>query len=135
MSKLQKNLLKYGITVAVGAGMVYLTLALNGYVELTELADKYRLIADSFTIPGVVIALSGFLVMVANDGLFYGLSYAVSYAVRMLVPGMDKTRERYGDYVERKRAKGKITGYSFLFITGIAFILVAVVFIILYYNV
>lgn len=134
MSNLKKNLLKYGITAAIGIGIVLLTLNLHGFTTLTDPAARIRLLADAFTIPGVIIVMAGFLVMVANGGFFNGLSYVASYAVKMLIPGPGKKPERYGDYVERKRKQGKI-GYGFLFLTGGVFVLAAVVFTILFYTV
>ena len=135
MSRLKANLVKYAIAVAIGAGMVLLTLNLHGFSELTDTAARFRLLADAFTIPGVILVMVGFLVMVANVGFFNGVAYVVTYALKMLIPGPNKGNERYGDYVERKRAAGKVKGYGFLFITGIAFVLVAVTFTILFYTV
>lgn len=115
--------------------MVLLTLYLHGFSELTDTAERFRLLADAFTIPGVIMVMVGFLVMVANVGFFHGISYVVTFAIKMLIPGPNKGRERYGDYVERKRKQGKVKGYGFLFITGLIFVLIAVIFTVLFYTV
>ena len=135
MSSWKKTLTKYVVTVAVAAGMVLLTLNLHGFSELTGRKEQILLLANAFTIPGVILVMLGFLVMVANGGFFNGVAYAVTYAVRLLIPGPNKGGERYGDYVERKRAAGKVKGYGFLFITGVVFVLIAVVFTVLFYTV
>ncbi len=132
--KLKSNLLKYGITVLIGAIMVWLTLSLHGYEEAATAAERYRILSDAFTIPGVIFVFCAVLVMVANKGAFEGISYIFGYAFQMLIPGAaGGKREKYGDYVERKRSKGQAKGFGFLFIVGLVFIAVSVVFIALFY--
>jgi hypothetical protein len=58
----------------------------------------------------------------------------MSYAVKALIPGKRGDIERYGDYVERKRAN-RATGYGFLIITGLVFMGFAAIFMILFYCV
>ena len=131
---LRNTLLKYGITVFIGAVMVWLVLTGYGYEEVQTAAERYRILSDAFTIPGVVFMLCALLVLVSNKGAFEGISYAAGYAFRMLIPGLNKDREKYGDYVERKREKGGVKGYSFLFFTGLAFLIVSLIFIALFYK-
>ncbi len=135
MNKNVRHLLTYGITTLVGLLMLFLTIELQGYALVEDTQEKLRILADAFTIPGVTIPLFGILVMIANDGMFYGLSYVFSYAFRMLIPGADKTHERYGDYVARKSESGKVRGFGFLFIVGGVFLLVAVILTVLYFTV
>ncbi len=135
MNKNVRRLLTYGITTLVGLLMLFLTLELQGFAEQTAAQERLRILADAFTIPGVTITLFGVLVIIANDGMFYGLSYVFSYAFRMLIPGADKTHERYGDYVARKSETGQVRGFGFLFVVGGSFLLVAVVLTVLYFTV
>lgn len=128
-------LLKYGITVLIGFAMVMAVLDFHGFAEAASQVERYRILSDAFTIPGVILLMCGLLVFIANEGAFEGISYAVTYAVKMLIPGSSKEHERYGDYLERRREKGKAHGYGFLFITGGAFFLTAVLFILLFYSV
>lgn len=127
-------LLKYGITSIVGALMAWATIELHGYADAATALERYRILADAFTIPGVVLMLCYVLVAVANEGAFEGISYALSYAVTMLIPGANKKHERYGDYVARKRERGGIRGFGFLFFVGAAYFVVALIFIALFYG-
>ena len=134
MSKnLRNNLLKYGIAALVGGAMTYFTLWSYEYTAVVDTAEKLRLLGDAFTIPGVILIMVGFLVMVANGGFFNGISYAFSYAVRMLIPGANKDVGKYSDYVERRSKTPKMS-FSFLFVVGGVFLAVAVVFVVLFYN-
>lgn len=133
MKRLGSFLLKYGITGAVGGLMVWLTLDLHGYSRALPSLQQYRLLCDAFTIPGVILIMVGFLVMIANAGNFTGLAYAAKHAVKMLLPFGSKKQERYYDYYQRKQEQGRIKSYGFLFITGLAFMAVAMVFFTLFY--
>ncbi len=128
------KLLAYGITTLVGGLMSGSVLSLHGYSLAETTAEQYRILADAFTIPGVVLMLCWVLVWLSNEGAFEGLSYICRYAVKMLIPGGMKDMERFGDYVERRREKGPLRGTGFLFVTGAVFFAVAVVFIALFYS-
>ena len=96
------------------------------------LQDRYRFLCDAFTIPGMLMILSGALLWVSNEGAFYGVSYCLRVAIFALIPGKHKdASEKYGDYVERKKQK-KVHGYAFLFWSGLLSMAVALVFFILY---
>ena len=134
MSKnLRNNLLKYGITAMIGGLMACFTINSYGYGEASAGAERLRILSDAFTIPGVILIMCGFLVMVANGGFFNGISYAAGYAVRMLIPGASKDMGKYGDYVEQ-RSKRKKLSCGFLFVVGAVFLVISIVFIILYYH-
>lgn len=135
-SKLKGILLKYGITALIGALMVYTVLQTYGYADAATQVDKVLILSNAFTIPGVILIMVGFLVIASNEGAFNGISYAMSYAVKMLVPGAAgaSKQERYGDYVMRKREKGKAkTG--FIFLVGLVYLVIAIVFTVLFYQI
>lgn len=131
---MKKRLIQYGITTAIGAVMVYLLLVVRGFWELTTLTEKYRTLADAFTIPGVVLMLVAALVWISNEGLFNGISYAAKVVKHMFLPSKQYKHETYYDHVQSRDGK-RVKGYGFIFFTGLAFMVVAVVFIILFYQV
>ena len=136
MKKLRSILLKYGITTAIGALMVWITLSNYGFSEMTSAADRYRLLCDAFTIPGVILMMIAILVWLSRQGALDGVGYAFTHAVKMLIPGQKK-HEKYGDYVARKHAKDEEAKgkHWFIFFVGLAFFLVALVFFALFYSV
>ncbi len=132
-NKIKTRLLKYGITVAVAAGIAALIMYSNGLFEASDTLTRYKLLADAFTIPGVILLCIGALVWVSTDGMFDGFTYAAK-RLSSLIPfyGKNYKHERYYDYVMRKRGK-RISGYGFIPIVGAVFVAIAVVFIVLYY--
>ncbi len=133
MKRWQSLMLKYGITVIVAGAIVWLVLDLHEFSRAMPLLEQYRLLCDAFTIPGIILIMLGFLVMISNAGNFLGLGYAVKHAVKMLIPFGNKKDERYYDYYQRKQEQGKAKGYGFLFVTGLLFMAVALVFFTLFY--
>ena len=125
------TLAKYVLAIVAGLGLAFLYISLRDFSEAPPL-EKYRMLCDAFTIPGVMMLAIGALVAVANEGIFYGIGYALSYLGRALTFRGSK-QERYYDYVERKRAK-HVSGYGFLFIVGAGFMAIALIFLILFYR-
>lgn len=130
------KILKYGIATLVASILGLITFRVRTYgmsVENLDLINIYRVLHDTFLIPGVVVGLVGVLVVLSNEGSFDGVAYSVKYAIKMLIPGAKKDHVKYGDYIEAKRAKGKTTGFGFLLIVGLAFFAISLIFLALYY--
>ena len=135
MSKVWKvRLWKYGCSFAVGGLIAWAMLSSRNIAFVSEPAERYRILCDAFTVPGIMLVMIGILVWIGNTGSFTGLSYVLRYLGLSLVPGGRKKQESYYDYAERKKGKS-IHGYGFLNIAGCVFLAVAVLFLILFYRV
>ena len=93
---------------------------------------KYQNLADAFQIPSVIMLMVGVLVWVANQGTFDMISYGLNRAKGSLLPFLGQSDETFYDYKVRKSAK-RITGYSFLFISGGIYLIPGIIFNILYH--
>lgn len=138
MKKETKNkVISYSIIVAVGLVMMFIFLRLRSYSELTSPADRYRMLADAFTIPGITFLMFGSLIWVAGLGALDGLSFALRGLVRRLVPGSrlgSEDNESYYEYIQKKRAK-KTKAHMPLILVGAVFTVLAIIFIVLFYQV
>ncbi len=132
--KIRAIILKYLISICIGGAFVTLFLIGNGYSEMTDPVSKYRALTDAFSIPGVIFLMVGCLVFVSTDGFFDMLSYGLSKFARSLIPFSKKSEETFYEYKTRK-SQNRFTGYSFLFFVGLLFLTVAIVFLILFFNV
>lgn len=114
---LRKNLIKYGIT----AGICLVFAAVFCFKQdITHRApvDVYRIISDSFTIPGMMCIFAGLLTWLSNEGAFHGITYVMKNLFQsLLFFGRRGPVEKYGDYVESQKEK-KTVGYGFLFVVG-----------------
>ena len=132
----RKIILRYSITIAAAGLMSLLVLYLHSFWDATTLEQKYKILADAFTIPGVVLVMFAALIWVSSTGFFDGLTYAFTCFGGMLIPFFRKGKEHqtYYDYKMSMKDK-KAKGYSFLFFVGILFVAISVVFIALFYSV
>ena len=131
-SNLKTTIIKYSISTGISLGLVFFILWLHQYWDQTELVEKYKILSDAFTVPGLLFILVGLLVALTNEGSLTALGWMLKRMFKLLNPFSDKNIERYSDYMESRQ---KVTGFSFLFYTGLAFAAVSIVFLVLYYSV
>ena len=131
--KLLTTLIKYACCIIPGALISWLVLDQHGFAYATEV-DRYRILCDAFTIPGVILIMAGALVWISNLGGFDGIAYSLKIAIKRLIPlGSVEPPEKYFDYVERRKSR-RLKGYHFIFITGIGFLAVALFFMYKFYQ-
>ena len=133
---LKKNLIKYGISVGISLLLAYVYIASRidlGNLSQVQPMDLYLIICDAFTVPGLLLLMSGLLMTISNMGALDGLGYVAVNGLKMLIPGGGKKPETFKEYLDRRREK-KIRGYGFLYITALGCIAISVVFMILFYR-
>ena len=129
----RKLLLKYSITVAVGAAVAAFLVWQHDLFGTDSIVRSFHILSDAFVVPGVLLLMVGVLIWVANFGIFDMLGYAGSRVGMMFIPSYKKyDHQTYYDYKERRKDK-RISGYSFILHVGLAFFAVGVVFLILYF--
>lgn len=132
--KARTRLLKYGISSAVClavAGIYVYLYPLNGTDK-----DLFMCLSNAFFLPGILTTFSGLLVFVSNEGVFDGVGFVLHTVVHALLPFGRFGRSgqmKYGDYVEQRRGKNP-SGYGFLILVGLVFVLIGAVFAYLYSN-
>ena len=131
--KIKAILKKYSIALIIGISMCLLVLSGNDF-STQSLVDKYRILTDAFSIPGIVFIMVGALVFVSTEGFFDMLSYGLGKFAAALIPFNRKKDESFFDYKTRKNEE-RFSGYSFLFYVGILFLVIAGVFMILFFSV
>ena len=128
-------LLKYGITILVAVGFVFAVLGIRNFFssELSN-SDKYKYLADAFTIPGMVFISLALLILVSRKGAFTGLGYAVRHLVRMLVPFIVKKDVTYEEYLKSKEDRKANSMVLCFFIVGAIMMVMAIVFVAIFYQ-
>ena len=126
------NLIKSGIVSAVGILVVILFVSSSDFGAQTTV-DKYKILCDAFTIPGLLMLMFAAMLSISNEGGLDGISYLMKQGFRMLTfRGLGQ--EKYLDYVQNRR-ENRLTGYGFLYIVGAAFMAVALIFLALFYSI
>lgn len=133
----KKGFLPYLISSLFVLALAALYIGLRDFFN-QPLVDQYLMLSDAFTIPGVLLILLGCLIWATDLGGFYGIGFVVNYAKKSImsfvVPGALGDIENFHDYVERKKAEGRITGYGFLYIVGGIALAISFIFMYLFYQ-
>ena len=125
--RLLKN---YLITLALEALAVLAVLVSKDLFLQTEAIQVYHILADAFFAVGFITFGIGLLVFSSNEGVFDGLTFAVGAFVNMFKKEPSK---KYSSLYEYRELKGeRDTEFSFILLSGLAFLLVSAVTYLLY---
>lgn len=131
--KVFKKVLPYLITAVVGAAAAVLIICLKSVWAL-PVREKMGVLSDAFFVPGIVLAGVGLLIFASNGGVFDMLAYSVIMLFNLFK--RDLSKRRYKDYYEYRCAKkDRKRDTAFILIVGAAYIVLAAIFLIAYYNV
>ena len=129
---MKARLTKYALCALFVAVMAYFYLLSRDFAGAEE-KEKYRLLCDALTVPGVLLVCAGALVWVSNLGALDGIFYGLRLAFRALIPGKRlQKEENYQDFVAERQEK-RVKGYGFLLISGAVTIAASLLFLGLYY--
>lgn len=129
-----KKLLEYLITTLVGAVIVVAVVCAQK-IWAQGLTAQMGTLSDAFFAAGVVIGCIGLLVFVSDRGAFDMLRYAVILLVNKF--RRDVNKRKYKDFNEYRQMRDTKENkpIAFMLIVGVAYIVGAIVFLIVYYNV
>ncbi len=129
---MKKAAVKYGLSILLGMGMVWVVQNNYGYNSGMEPVQRYLVLCNAFTIPGTILLMVGILVFISGTGALDGITYALRWLRLTLLPF--GKQPRYDEYVKARRERKKVSG-GFLMISGALFLAVAIVFLVLFYSV
>ena len=103
------------------------------YDNIFEVANIMKAFCDAFFVSGVLITCIGGLVFVSNGGVFDMLAYGMRTFFESFKKNVtDRKYRTYYDYKESKKDKKR--NFGFLVVVGVAFIVISLVFLALYYK-
>lgn len=125
------SLIGYGAGLLVGCGIAYAYVSAQEFGSLSA-ADRYRVLCDGFTIPGMLALFAALLLMVSGQGALDGIGYCLSRAVHVL-SFRGTERETYRNYLDRHQGS-RLKGYGFLYAVGLTLMAIAVCFLALFHG-
>lgn len=133
MKEFFKRALPYVITSIIGIVIFIIIICSK---KIWNEAEKYavmQILSDACFVPGVMLAGVGLIIFASNGGAFDMLSYAVIRFFDLF--RRDVRNKKYKDFYEYREAKkDKKRGMAFMLIVGAVFIVLAVIFLIVYYQ-
>ncbi len=132
MSKSAKsNLIRYLVAIFVGLALVYGYIAPRDLMDQTRM-EQYHILCDAFTLPGIFMVMIGLMLLMGNLGALDAISFAFHYLFHTFLPLTGESMT-YLEFVEDRR-EHRIHGFGFLFVVGIVFTAIAVLFLYLYMS-
>lgn len=129
-----KSILKrYLVCFCVAIGLVVSVFAIKGFFT-DNAKDNIQLLHDAFFGSGALLILFAGLLFVSGEGMFLGIGYALGRAIKALIPFSKKDHETYAQYRERKTGKPKTKTDACIFFTGLFFVVISIIFLIIWYQ-
>ena len=135
MMDLIREYKEYAITIAIALAVGVLIALSRGIFQEDELDMIITIVSDAFFIPGVLLICVGLIVYASNEGLFLSISYGFKAIGRTITAKKDEKlmEEKYHEYYARQ--KEKKTKCKHFIIVGLAFVVVSLVFVGVYFAV
>ncbi len=132
--RLLRTLIILAICIAVTVSYI-----VSKDIKQKSTSEKLKVIADGFTIPGLLVTGFGFMMVISDTGSLDGVVYGMQQAIRMLTFQLlsKEKQQSYGDFKEqrdeiRRLRKERSGGFWYIVFIGLTFLLMAFVFVILY---
>ena len=129
---IKNKVIVYVIAFVVNGLITLGLLALRHIFTVTDKVLLYKYIADSFTITGLFPMLLAALIALSNEGSLDALGYMLKRLGKALIPFSKKDDLTYREYLQTRK---RVRGYGFLFWVGLAYFIVAIIFIVLFFQV
>lgn len=129
-----KRILPYIITAVIGIAITVAIICSKQIWAADGTKIVMQILSDALFVPGVLLAGVGLIIFASNGGAFDMLGFAVLLFFNLF--RKDVNKRKYKDFYEYRQAKkDKKRSMAFMLITGLIFIAIAVIFIIVYANV
>ncbi|MBQ8292866.1 MAG: DUF3899 domain-containing protein [Bacilli bacterium] len=120
------------ITIGIGLLCTLFISMMRGIFDKSTEQEVFHVLCDAFFIVGVVITGIGLLIICSNEGAFDMIVYGTTMFINWFRRKNERKYETYYDYVVAKSEKK--TGFSSFLISGIFFLLMSLLMLMLYYK-
>ena len=121
-------LIKYLICFGAASLITVSVFAMQGFFT-DNLAVNLQILTDGFMVSGGLLLMFGGLLFVSSQGALIGIGFALRNAVlTCFVPFGRKKQEPFYEYHERKTAELKKKNSPAIFVTGLVFFVIGLIF-------
>ncbi len=121
-----KLLICFGVCIVITIAL----LVVKGVFSATTIKETAMILSDSFFFAGAILLVVAGLVWASDNGVSDGIGYSFSKLFNLRKKDYEEHKESYSEYKERKHTK-KSSVLEFL-ISGLSFVLISVIFLIVY---
>lgn len=124
------NIVRYAIAVSIGLIIAFIIALSRRVFSEADPAAVMGILSDAFFVSGVLLTCVGLILVVTSGGVFDMLAYSMIMLVSLF---RRNTERKYKDFYEyRTSKKDRKFSVAYLLIVGIAFVVIAFVFLLLY---
>ena len=120
-----KKYIKHFITGGIGLLIALLVANSKDLFTQTEPVKIFHILTDAFTVPGVLFAGVGLVIVTVNGGSVDMLAYGMRSFFNFFKHKMERNTESFYDY--RKRRESKKMAYWYLLIVGLIYLGIALI--------
>ncbi len=129
----KKLLIKYAVCFGAAMLITLVVFAINGFFT-DSAAVNIQILADGFSVSGLLLILFAGLMFAGGEGAFIGIGFVLRNVVLAFIPMGRRHHEFYAQYRERKLEKLKKQSDSCLFVTGLCFLVIGIIFFAIWYT-
>lgn len=120
--------LKRGLRIGLWGHVIPVVYAYRQQIcQLEDSREKFRVLADGFFVPAVLLLSLGVITWLSAKGQYAGLKYAFYVLVDRLRPRKDQKTLSYGEYLEKYKPAEKQNLWHY-FAPGLYFLVVSLIF-------
>ena len=128
--QIKVNKTKLLICFGVSAVITLAVLLIKGVFSAETTKEMVMILSDAFFLGGALILVVAGLVWASDNGVSDGIGYSFSKLFNLRKRDYEEHKESYSEYKDRKHAK-KSSVIEFL-ISGVSFVFISVVFLLIY---
>lgn len=135
MNSEKKELLRgYLICFGIASLITLIVFWIKGFFT-DDVGVNIQILSDGFFVSGILMTMFAGMMYISSEGALLGIGFVLRNVVLAFVP-MGRTRhETYAKYRERKLAEKRETNsMPYVFVVGIIFLLVGIVFSVIWYT-
>ena len=126
-------LIKFLICFGIASAIAFIVIWIKGFFT-DSVSVNIGILSDAFTVSGLLFTLFAGMLFVSGEGALLGIGFVLRNVVLAFIPMGRLKHEVYADYRARKLSEAKQRKYNFVFITGIVFLAVGIIFTVIYYT-
>ena len=128
--QIKVNKTKLLICFGVSAVITIAVLLIKGVFSAETTKEMVMILSDAFFLGGALILVVAGLVWASDNGVSDGIGYSFSKLFNLRKRDYEEHKESYSEYKDRKHSK-KSSVIEFL-ISGVSFVFISVVFLLIY---
>ncbi len=132
-TEIKSVLVKYAVCFCVASLITFIVFWIKGFFT-DDVGVNLQILSDGFVVSGLLLTMFAGMIFISGEGGLIGISFVMRTVVQAFVPMGRKHHETYKKYRERKLGSTKKTSGSSIFLTGLFFLLIGIIFTIIWYT-